>query len=396
MTASASILFDNTPPEDTQPITFTIDNTAPTTKLTVTQVPGTGNYDLRWNSVDDPQGSGVKSVTLYVAVDGGNYTIWQRDLPNASGEMIYLGLLGHTYQVLALATDLAGNQEQAPPPLTVPDDGSGSNLGALPVLSTTPPNFGEAPPPVSTPSTNPIFTAAQKGIPSQTPTTYVSEFTRVLSPFQAQAFVTGIGHSQNDSDIGPMALVEEPDGSFLISGGPSRNQLFHVSKTGGAVTTPLAQLQYPIYNLAFDSQGRLWATTGGGPLLQLDPTTGQVLNAFGDAVELGLVVDPTTDLIYVGTATGVATFDTTTDTFSAYSKDLNLRVASLAFAPDGSLWATTWPDRSRGCPVRCAWPRPCHADVRHADRLARIRSGWHPIGRACSLSPTTAAPKAAT
>src|SRR5262249_54861761 len=30
-----------------------------------------------------------------------------------------------------------------------------------------------------------------------------------------------------------------------------------------------------------------------------------------------------------------------------YSRDLDLRVGSLAFAADGTLWATTWPDRTQ-------------------------------------------------
>ncbi len=345
LTATATAALDNAPPQDTQPLTWIIDNTAPTTTLSVTQVPNTGNYDLRWNATDDTGGSGVATVTLYVAEDGGNYTIWQRDLPNASGEMIYMGQVGHRYQFLALATDVAGNHEQPPAGLSVPDDGSGSNLGSTPVVSTTPPNFGQPPPPVATPSTNPLFTQAQQGVPEAPPTANASEYTRVLAPFQAQSFVTGIG--QSEGNIGPMALAEEPDGTFLVSGGPDRNELFHVGKTGGAVSAPLATLPFPIYNLAFDGQGNLWATTGGGPLLQLDPNTGAILGQFGDAVELGLAVNPTSGLIYVGTATGVATFDPATDTFASYSRDLNLRVASLAFAPDGTLWATTWPDRTQ-------------------------------------------------
>src|SRR5207302_11153031 len=130
-----------------------------------------------------------------------------------------------------------------------------------------------------------------------------SEFTRVLAPFQAQAFVTGVG--QSEAGIGPMALAETPDGHILVSGGPGRNQLFLLPKTGGAAGTPLAEEPYPIYHLAFDGQGRLWATTGGGPLLQLDPNTGAVLARFGDAVSLGLAVDPHSGLLYMGSGHGV-------------------------------------------------------------------------------------------
>ncbi|MEM9587454.1 MAG: putative Ig domain-containing protein, partial [Planctomycetota bacterium] len=35
------------------------------------------------------------------------------------------------------------------------------------------------------------------------------------------------------------------------------------------------------------------------------------------------------------------------ETFTQFNRDINLRVASLAFDTDGELWATTWPDRSQ-------------------------------------------------
>src|SRR5947207_772635 len=71
---------------------------------------------------------------------------------------------------------------------------------------------------------------------------------------------------------------------------------------------------------------------------------------------MAMPIEPGTGLIYVargavwsggvnGVGGGVEVFDPTTTTFTHYSKDLNLRIASLAFAPDGTLWATTWPDR---------------------------------------------------
>jgi hypothetical protein len=58
-----------------------------------------------------------------------------------------------------------------------------------------------------------------------------------------------------------------------------------------------------------------------------------------------LAIEPATGLIYVSSGRGVEIFDPDTQSFTHYSRDLNLRVGSLAFAPDGALWATTWPDR---------------------------------------------------
>jgi hypothetical protein len=56
-------------------------------------------------------------------------------------------------------------------------------------------------------------------------------------------------------------------------------------------------------------------------------------------------VQEETGLVYVSSGMGIEIFDPTTQTFSHYSRDRDMRVGSLAFANDGSLWAVTWPDR---------------------------------------------------
>ena len=239
---------------------------------------------------------------------------------------------------------MAGNRESPAPGVNATADDSGVNLGALPTVpGTTPPDFGIAPEPAPTPSTNPLFTAAETGIPNAMPLTRPSEFDAVISPFAAQAFATGI--AQSHADIGPMAIAEAPDGSFLISGGPNRGQIFRFEQEGGKAGAPWASLSEPVFNLAFDGQGRLWATTGGGALLQLNSETGAVINRFGDGVTIALAVEPGTDRLFVSTNAGVQIFDPATGLFTQYSRDGDLRVGSLAFAQDGTLWATTWPDR---------------------------------------------------
>ncbi len=343
MTATATVLFNNAPPQDTAALTYTFDTVPPTTQLTVTQVGSSPNYQVQWSSTDDPGGSGVKYVTLYVSEDGGSYQIWQDQVTQASGTMVYQGQAGHTYSFLALATDVAGNQEQPPAGVNAPQAPNAVNLGALPTVpSTTPPNFGIPPAPTVQPSTNPLFTQAQQGIPNAPPANNPSEFRTVLQPFQAQSFATGF--DQSDSILGPMAMVQAPDGSFLVSGGQYRNELFRIPKNGGPAGSPLATLPYQIFAMAFDSQGHLWAATGGGPLLQLDPTTGAIVNQFGDGITLALAVNPATGQIFVSSGKGVEIFDPTADTFTQYSRDQNLRVSSLAFDEASNLWAVSWPD----------------------------------------------------
>jgi hypothetical protein len=110
----------------------------------------------------------------------------------------------------------------------------------------------------------------------------------------------------------------------------------------GGVAGSIATLTIPVFDLAFDTEGRLWAATGGGPLLQLDPITGAVLASFGDGITQAVVVDPATGRVFVSTGNGIDFFDPATATFTHFSDQ---RVGSLAFAPDGQLWGATWPAR---------------------------------------------------
>ncbi|MCA9186965.1 MAG: tandem-95 repeat protein, partial [Planctomycetales bacterium] len=361
ISASARVLFDTAAPEDTQTITYMLDPVAPTSHISVSRIAADVNtFDVEWSAEDDLAGSGFKHVTLYVAEDGGDFKIWQRKLSNANGMLVYEGQPGHTYEFLALATDIAGNREEPAFGVNAVDDGSAVSFGGLPSVGpTTPPNFGQAPEPTPVPSTNPLFAEAENQIPNIPPSTRPSEFSSVIAPLVGQAFATGIPGSH--ADIGPMAIVEVPAdgalgeqfsqlgiaGTFIVSGGANRGQLFRFDINGGEAETPFAELDDPIFNLAFDNQGRLWATTGGGPLLQLDPATGEVLDRFGDGLTIALAPDPITGQIYVSSNNGIEIFDPETGDFSHYSRDVNLRVGSLAFDRFGTLWATTWPDRSQ-------------------------------------------------
>jgi CARDB len=337
ISAQARVLFNTMAPQDTATLTQTLDASAPKTVLTASQIQGTSDYNVKWTATDEAGGSGLAHVTVYVAEDGGNYQIWLRQTTDTSS--IYHGQDGHSYQFLALATDNAGNTEQPPAGVYAPNDGSQPNLGStLDIGQTTPQDTAPAPSP--TPSTNPLFVAAQQAVPAPAPLSNPSEFGAVIRPFSAQVFATGI--PQSEAGIGPLAIVVRPDGGILASGGANRGSLYKFGHDGGAAAAPIATLDEPIFNMAFDKSGQLWATTGGGPLLLLNPDTGAVLAQFGDSITQALAVDPTTGEIYVSSGKGIEIFNPVTHQFTHFS---NTRVDDLAFSPQGDLWGTSWPVR---------------------------------------------------
>jgi hypothetical protein len=140
-----------------------------------------------------------------------------------------------------------------------------------------------------------------------------------------------------------MAILPLADGSTIISGGDNRGSLYRVDVEGGAVGTPFAKLPYPVFDLKQATDGTLWAATGGGPLLHLDAQTGIILGQYGDGITQAVAISASTGLIYLSSGDGVEAFNPATERFTHYS---DLRVGNLAFAPDGSLWAATWPERT--------------------------------------------------
>ncbi|MEL6104395.1 MAG: CARDB domain-containing protein, partial [Planctomycetota bacterium] len=349
-TASARVLLDNAPPEDAESLSYTIDAIAPVSRTQAASLNDEGDVLVSWEVVDDEGGSGFKHVTLYVAEDGGDFKIWQRQLSEASGESVFAGIAGRDYEFLALASDRAGNRETPPTGASAEDDGSTTSLGTLPsVDATTSPNFGIAATPTSEPSTNPLFVVAEQSVPNRIDTSRPATFDQVLKPFTARQFADGFDVASSGiatSGVGPLAIVETPDGEVLVSGGPSRNQLYRFDADGGTATGVWAELDYPIYNLAFGVEGRLWATTGGGPLLELDPVDGAIVAEYGDGITLGLAIDPIDGSLLVGSRYGVERFDPATQTFDRLSRDQNLRIGSLAFSNDGTLYAVQWPERN--------------------------------------------------
>ncbi|NJR16287.1 MAG: tandem-95 repeat protein [Calothrix sp. CSU_2_0] len=161
-----------------------------------------------------------------------------------------------------------------------------------------------------------------------------------MRPFTANAFATGIPTS--NGNIGAMAIAILDDGTILASGGANRGSIYRFNSLGGTATTPLITLPQPIYDMAVDRNDSIWATTGGGSLLQLNPTSGQIVKQYGESITQAIAINSTTGLIYVSSGNGIEIFDPVKETFTHYS---DIRVDSLAFDNSGNLWGTSWPDR---------------------------------------------------
>src|SRR3546814_5558057 len=62
---------------------------------------------------------------------------------------------------------------------------------------------------------------------------------------------------------------------------------------------------------------------------------------------IAIAVHPESGEIFVSTNAGISLFDPEDGSFTLWSRDENLRVGSLAFDGEGTLWAVTWPDRQQ-------------------------------------------------
>ena len=108
----ATIVFDYNPPIDTPEVVNTIDKTPPSSHVLPFEddVIYTENFEVRWEGGDAL--SGVRSYTIYVSTDGGEFEPWLEGTTDTSAT--FSGRFGHTYSFYSVAVDNVGNEE--PPP----------------------------------------------------------------------------------------------------------------------------------------------------------------------------------------------------------------------------------------------------------------------------------------
>jgi hypothetical protein len=108
--AQGSVVFNTNKPVSTNVWANSIDNTAPTSKVSpLPLTESTLAFPVSWAGTDI--GSGIGGYTLYVSDNGGPFAAWLTNTTTTKSN--YAGVLGHTYAFYSIATDLVGNIETA-------------------------------------------------------------------------------------------------------------------------------------------------------------------------------------------------------------------------------------------------------------------------------------------
>ena len=90
-----------------------VDNTPPSSSVALLPSYETStSFSVEWSGNDDANGSGIASYDVYVSDNGGAYTLFQSHTTGSSAT--FSGQDGHRYGFYSVATDNAGNVEQAP------------------------------------------------------------------------------------------------------------------------------------------------------------------------------------------------------------------------------------------------------------------------------------------
>jgi len=114
ITNSATIVFDTEEPLTTNEVFNTIDALPPTTSVEVsTSYTNRPSFMVRWSGADDEGGSGLRSYTVWVSVDGEPFRVWLNDVTITQAPFDAQSGC-HTYAFYVTASDNAGNLTPAP------------------------------------------------------------------------------------------------------------------------------------------------------------------------------------------------------------------------------------------------------------------------------------------
>jgi hypothetical protein len=229
------------------------------------------SFDVNWLATDDL--SGVKHVTVYVAENGGDFKIWQRQVGPDTTQAIFVGVAGKTYEFLAVATDNAGNLEAASVANAVlPDDGSRQAVletlgitGALTQTAETPLAAADR-----TYAANTLFEQSTQRLPGFVATALPGDLQNVLAPFALRGLPMVMPAASRHRRP---AMVEfrwhHPRECRNVAQRSVRS-----ARTADTHHAAVAERTY--LDMAVDAVGQLWVMTGSD-LLLVDAASGAIL-----------------------------------------------------------------------------------------------------------------------
>jgi RHS repeat-associated protein len=145
--AQATVVFDQNAPLNTKQISNVLDPVAPTSSVNALPATTTSpTFNVSWSGHDDTGGSGIASYSVFVSVNGGNFTPLLSNTTQTS--TTFTGQAGHTYSFFSVAVDNVGNLQPLP---TTPQ-------ATITVMLPPPPPV--APPPA--PSSSPGLSSSQQ------------------------------------------------------------------------------------------------------------------------------------------------------------------------------------------------------------------------------------------
>jgi RHS repeat-associated protein len=108
--AQASIAFNGGTAIQTTAVFNTIDSTLPVSGVNALPATSPNNFNVSWAGSDSD--SGIASYNIFVAVDGGKYSLWKTNTTATSAT--YAGQPGRTYAFYSIGVDGSNNTEAAP------------------------------------------------------------------------------------------------------------------------------------------------------------------------------------------------------------------------------------------------------------------------------------------
>jgi len=112
--AVGRVYFDDNPPIDTPTISHTLDVGYPSAAVNALPAAVPPSFTVAWSGADEAGGAGIGSYDLYVAENGGPFTLLLSGATAASA--VVQGQVGNSYAYYVLATDNVGHRQQMPGP----------------------------------------------------------------------------------------------------------------------------------------------------------------------------------------------------------------------------------------------------------------------------------------